>query len=234
MRSKTAEFLLLMFLPLAALASSKVVIEGEEPAQDLEKLQLKAEVGKVNIESGESSRVRWRVELEPKDGWLTSVETLREKLKDIKVVSEIDGDTLSLKLDYPPGVDYDDCEQHWEIDLPAAFGLEVKHGAGQLHVTGLTGGVDVDVGVGEVKADVPTGGVRVKAGVGDVDVISATDSLGDIDLLAGIGDVSARVAGKDLSIHRAGPKANLSHKNDGDDNYRLSVGVGGVQLNIQN
>ncbi|HEX7028067.1 MAG TPA: hypothetical protein VF268_12560 [Gammaproteobacteria bacterium] len=223
-----------MFLPLAVLASSKVVIEGEAPMQDLNQLQLKAEVGKVNIEGGKTDRVRWRVELEPKGGWFTSAQSVQEKLKGIRVVSEIDGNILSLKLDYPPGVDHDDCKQNWEVELPAVLGLNVKHGVGSLHVAGLTGGVDVESGVGEVKVDVPAGGVRAKVGVGDVNVVSATGSLGDIDLHAGVGDASARVAGKDLAARRAGPEAKLSYTNDGDDNYRLSADVGNVQLRVEN
>jgi hypothetical protein len=69
--------------------------------------------------------------------------------------------------------------------------------------------------------------------VGDINVVSATGSVGDIDLHAGVGNTTARLGDRDLPVERKGPKADLRHGGEGDDDYHLSAGVGDVRLEVK-
>lgn len=234
MISKKIGVLFLIMLP-SAVFSSDVALTGETAAQDLAELQLNAKVGEVEIRGTKTDRVRWRVELEPqKSGESPSTAQVREKLGETKVRSKTDGTTLHLELDYPDGLDDGDVKQRWQIDVPVTFAVNVKHGVGSLNIAGVKGGVNGKLGVGDANVIVPSGNVSMEVGTGNASVVSATSSVGNIELHSGLGNVSAQIRGKDLVPHRFGPKADLSHAGEGSDHYRISVGVGNAELEVKN
>jgi hypothetical protein len=224
---------LIMLSPMAS--ASDPVLTGETAAKDLAELQLNAKVGEVEIRGTETDRVRWRVELEPqKSGWFTSTAQVREKLDEIKVRSETDGTILHLELDYPDDLDDDDVKHRWHIEVPAAFAVNVKHGVGELNVADVKGGVNGKLGVGNASVIVPAGNVVMDVGTGNASVVSATNSVGNIELHSGLGNASARIRGKELASNRPGLKTDLNQAGDGNDHYRISVGVGNAELVIKN
>lgn len=251
MISRKLGLFLLIILPLMASASD-VVVEGSVKAQELARLQLIAHAGEVEIRGIGTDTVRWRVKLEPEEkGWFTSTAGVRERLGEVKMGSRTDGKTLHLELDYPEGLDHNDVKHQWQIDVPIAFAVEVKQGAGNLDITGVQGGVNGILGAGNLKVLEVQGGVEGKLGTGNAnvtvsagsvsidvstgnaDVISATSSLGNIELRSGVGNASAEIGNRHLESTRAGLSANLSHEGDGSDHYRISVGVGNATVEVQ-
>lgn len=234
MISKKIGLLFLIMLPSVVLASD-LVLTGETAARDLAELQLNAKVGEVEIRGTKSDTVHWRVELEPqKNGRSTSTAQIRERLDEIKVRSKTDGAILHLELDYPDGLDNGNVKQRWQIEVPVRFAVNVKHGVGTLNVAGVKGGVNGKLGVGDTNVIVPAGNVSLDVGTGNASVVSATNSVGNIELHSGLGNVSAQIRGKGLVPNRFGPKADLSHAGEGSDHYRISVGVGSAELEVKN
>lgn len=251
MISKKFGLLFLMLCPLLASASD-VVLKDEMAAQDLARLQLNAQAGEVEIHGIKTDTVRWRVKLEPqKNGWFTSTTSVRERLGDIKVRSKTDHTTLHLDLDYPDGLDDTNVKHQWKIEVPIAFAVEVNQGAGNLDVFGVEGGVNGELGsgnlnilevqggvegklgAGNAKITVSAGSVSIDVNTGNADVISATSSVGTIELHSGVGNASAKIGNQRLAPTRFGPKADLSHAGDGSDHYRISVGVGNATLEVK-
>lgn len=251
MISKKYGLLFLIICPLMASASD-VVMKGEMAAQDLARLQLIAQAGEVEIRGIKTDTVRWRVQLEPqKKGWFTSAAGVRERLGEIKVRSKTDNTTLHLDLDYPDGLDDNNVKHKWRIEVPIAFAVEVNQGAGNLNVSGVQGGVNGDLGAGNLnildvqggvegkleagnaKVTVLAGNVSLEVGTGNANVISATSSVGNIELHSGVGNASAEIGNQRLAPTRFGPKADLSHAGEGSDHYRISVGVGNATLEVK-
>lgn len=234
MISKNLGLLFLIIFPLVASASD-VVLESEMAAKKLATLQLNAQSGEVEIRGIKTDTVRWRMDLDPqKKGWFTSTSRIREKLVEIKVRSETDSTVLYLDLEYPDGLNDNNVNHQWKIEVPIAFSVDVKQGAGNLNVAGVQGGVNGYLGVGNAKVTVSAGNVSLKVGTGNANVVSATSSVGTIELHSGLGNARAKIGSQRLASTRSGFKDDLSHAGDGSDNYRISVGVGNAALEVKN
>ncbi len=233
MISKKLGLLFLIIFPLLASASD-AVLEGDESAQGLTTLHLNARVGEVEIRGIETDVVRWRVELEPqKQGWFTSNRRVRDKLGEVKVRSRTNNTTLHLDLKYPEGLNEDDIKHQWYLEIPAAFSADIKQDVGNLKVADINGGVNGELGVGNAEVTVPAGSVSLQVGTGNAKVVSATSSVGTIELQSGLGNANAQIDNNSLASTLSGLKADLNHVGNGDDDYRISVGVGNAQLEVK-
>lgn len=234
MISRKIGLLILIICPLMASASD-VVLKDEIAAQDLARLQLNAQAGEVEVRGIKTDTVRWRVKLEPQEnsGWFTSTTGVRERLDEVKVRSRTDGTTLHLDLDYPSGLDGNNVKHQWQIDVPIAFAVDIKQGAGNLTILDVQGGVETELGAGNAEVTVSAGSVSVEIGTGNANVNSATSSVGNIELHSGVGNASAKVGSRRLAPSRSGLGADLSHAGDGSDHYRISIGVGEARLAIE-
>ena len=225
-------FMIVMLSSATADADDTREIRDSFSADGVDVISINAGVGSVELSASGGDEITVLVSVEPDDDWFSSGPD-REDLEKITLLSASKKDKLSLKLDFPRGMDEDDIEEHWEIEVPARLRAKVRIGVGRISIDGVAGGVNAHAGVGQVKVDVPGGDVSAHASVGDVRVKSATKSAGNIELDADVGNVSLKMNGKNYTVERGwGPGASLDLDGSGADEFDVSADVGNAELII--
>lgn len=233
---KIALAIILSLYCLAAGAAEAVTLRGEMPAAGLERLEIDAHVGEARITTGDDDVVRWEIVLEPSDGfsWFTNTKHRMEKIGQIELKSTRRDDKVELELDYPSGLDYDDVEENWRIQVPARFAVDADMNVGALTLEGMSGGVKAALNVGELTIETPAGALDAQVNVGDLRAASASDSVGNIHMEANVGDANLKLKGERVDATRGfGPGASISVQREGRDNMNLEVNVGEVGLEIK-
>ena len=226
-----AGFIIAMMGVTIADAADTREIGDSFSADGIDVISINAGVGSVELIAGGGDVITVLVSVEPDDGWFGGPD--REDLEKITLKSASKKGKLSLGLDFPDGLDEDDIEEHWEIEIPARLQAKVRIGVGRISIKGVAGGVNAHAGVGEVRIDVPGGDVRAHASVGNVRVKSATKSAGNIEMDADVGNVSLKMNGKNYQAERGwGPGASLELEGSGTDEFDVSADVGNAQLTI--
>jgi len=226
-----AGFIIAMMGVTIANAADTREIGDSFSADGIDVISINAGVGSVKLIAGDGDEITVLVSVEPDDGWFGGPD--REDLEKITLKSASKKGKLSLGLDFPRGLDEDDIEEHWEIEIPARLQAKVRIGVGRISIEGVAGGVNAHAGVGDVRIDVPGGDVRAHASVGNVRVKSATKSTGNIEMDADVGNVSLKMNGKNYQAERGwGPGASLELEGSGTDEFDVSADVGNAQLTI--
>lgn len=228
--------MLAALLPVTAIAADDSrEFSLDVPAADIERLELEANVGEVDIRAADIDVVEVRVRLEPGDGdWFDSADRLAKRLAEAKLEQEIDDEALRLRLDYDESRRGDEnLEEHWEIRIPARLALDVELNVGQARLEGAAGGVDAEVNVGELEIDVPAGSIDAEVNVGEIDIRSATKSPGEFDLESNIGDARLAIDGRTVGTTEGWLGRGVRHDADGDDNVNAHVNVGEVRVEIR-
>ncbi len=202
-------------------------------AKGVEVVSINAGVGSVELIAGKGDKITVLVSVEPDDDWFGDGPD-REDMEKITLENTARKGKISLQLDFPRGMDEDDVEEHWEVEVPASLQAKVRIGVGRISIEGIAGGVNAHAGVGEIKVDVPDGDVNAHVSVGDVRVKSATKSVGDIEMDADVGHVSLKVHGENHEAKRGwGPGASLDLDGSGSDEFDISADVGNAGLVIK-
>jgi len=161
-----------LLLGAPAQGKDKLLVREETPSYALEGAQaidLDVPVGDVKVSAGPGQQVEAHLWLRCDDGSRQCV----DRAAAIHLVATRSGDRLSLKVD---GYDreghhsFHHPDVELRIDLPAALGVHVDMGVGDLDVRGTEGDVNVDLGVGDAKVEIPESAVHsaaVDAGVGE-------------------------------------------------------------------
>ena len=79
------------------------------------------------------------------------------------------------------------CAVDWRVTVPTELAAELDTGAGDIHVTGLTGSVHATTGSGDIRVTGLTGSLRATTGSGDIDL---ADLAGDVNVDTGSGDIT--------------------------------------------
>ena len=220
----------------AATASSDVrEITGSVEAKALQALRIEAHVGHVDIKVGTKDQISWRLRLEPDgdDGWFSGHKDAERAVAEAKVKATTSGNRFELELELPRGTDFDDVEEHWEIDVPARFAIDVEANVGQVELTGMTGGIEAELNVGELRIDIPSGRIDARLNVGEINITSASKTPGEIRLSSNIGDADLRIGGKRFQMERGfGLGGGVSASNSGKDDVTAKVNVGEVSVRI--
>lgn len=230
-------------LVIAALGASAAALAeprelaGSAEAKGLTTLRLDAHVGSVEIRGTDADRISWKLKLEPDpdDGWFMGGRKDAQAAVDgAKVRGAAAGEAWELELELPRGADFDDVEEHWTIEVPARFAVDLEANVGELRVDGVAGGVEVELNVGELRIAVLKGDVRASLNVGDMRIESKTKSLGRVKLEANVGDVGMRIAGRSIETNRSFPVgAGLTVGNDGEDDVEGRVNVGEITVRVE-
>ncbi|MCZ6911766.1 MAG: hypothetical protein O7F72_03070 [Proteobacteria bacterium] len=225
-------FIIVMMSVAIANADDTREIGDNFSAKGVDAISINAGVGTVELSASDGDEISVLVSVEPDDGWFGGGPD-REDLEKITLQSASKKGKLSLKLDFPRGIDQDDIEEHWEIEVPARLQAKVRISVGRISIDGIAGGVDAHAGVGQITVDVPGGDVRAHASVGDVRVRSATKAAGDIEMDADVGHVSLKLNGKNIEVKRGwGPGASLELEGSGADEFSVTADVGNAELVI--
>ena len=219
----------------AALADSRE-LSGSTEAKGIKSLRLDSHVGAIVVTATTAEQITWKVRLDPdKDrGWFSSRKEAQLAVDGAKVRAVAAGDAWELELELPSGTGHDDVQEHWTVEVPARFALDLTSNVGEVRVEGLAGGIEAELNVGEVRIDVPRGDVRVKLNVGDVNVVSHTKSVGHAELSANVGSADLRIDGKHIeseSFFTIG--GSVSSSNPGEDDLDARVNVGEVSVRVE-
>jgi hypothetical protein len=207
-----------------AYSESERRIEKNYKADSIEKIEVDAFVGKINVVSSNDSEIRLTLIIEP------------EKFKNVNLesadlVETFSGKSLKLELDVP--FDRDDIEENWELSVPARLQADLDMNVGDVHVEGLTGGVKLNANVGKISCDVPEGMIHARVGVGSIKASSRTSSYGLVQLDSNVGNVKLNLGSHAVKHPKpAGAGNRISLEGPGKDEIDLSVNVGNAELQI--
>lgn len=161
------------------------------------------------------------------------------------------GDTLELSEQCSS---WERCGIDWHVVVPAAMFAELDTGAGDIHITGLTGDIVATTGAGDLELrDLASAKLSVETGAGDITgdnlrcpQFKGETGTGDLDLRvairprsvwfsSGAGDVAVAVpAGHyDLDLETGVGDielADIRRDADADASLRLHTGVGDIDI----
>ena len=217
-------FLILIVFVQYSEASQDRVIQQTIGVEQVQNVRITGHVGEMRVSPHSSEELQLELTLVPERG-------KHPRLEDAELKINQNGKDLELTLDLP--FDNDDIEEKWEIRLPERLALTLKMGVGDVEVDGINGGLDLDVGVGSIRANIAGGGVEGTVGVGDLKVKSSTESYGDVELKAGVGDTRLTVNGHKVNYSKApGPGNRVELEGSGRDKFELKTNVGNAELEI--
>ena len=224
-----------VMLPLTAAAADSRDFSLDVPVGELKQLELEANVGEVDIRAADVDKVEVRVRLEPDDeDWFGSAEELERRLADARLEHRASGDTLQLRLDYDDSRRGDnDLEEHWQIRVPAHFGMNVELNVGSMHIEGTGGGVEAEVNVGELDIAVTGGDIDAEVNVGELDIQTTTDSPGEFDLETNIGEATLRIDGERAGRNDGWLGNSVRHDAEGDDDVFARANVGEIRVEVR-
>lgn len=132
-----------------------------------------------------------------KTAWGEDEEEARERLKNVQVSAQQEGDLLKLKVEGGPWTRKLHAQVDFEIQVPTGCDLSVKVAKGDLSVKGTSGGIGLQAASGDIdlrncsgKADLSTanGDITIEAFRGEA--LSAATINGDVEAE----DVSAQIS----------------------------------------
>jgi hypothetical protein len=201
----------------ALLALSTVAATGAARAAELQtdtqsfavsrqhRVRLEFPIGELRVLPSDDSRVRFDLRVRCKS---RSDERCMELANELRLESDDDGGTLSLKLEGYPKWQRKGFTAMGELRVPRALAVKIEMGVGQLEIEGLLGDLDVDLGVGQADVRIPRANVR------------------EVSVDTGIGDASIRGAGSSSASSRfLGTRVEWS-EGRGRADVRIHVGVG--------
>ena len=211
-------------------------LSGSTDAKGLKSLRLDAHVGTVEIVAKDGDRISWKLRLEPDsdDGWFSSRKDAQAAVDGAKVRAGAAGDHWELELELPRGTDFDDVKEHWTIEVPTRFAVELDANVGEVRLTGMAGGVEAKLNVGDLRIEVPQGDVRARLNVGDLSIVSHTKSMGRAELESNVGSVDLRIDGK--RVESAGfmvVGGGVKSSGPGDDDVDARVNVGEARVRVE-
>lgn len=178
------------------LASEKDLTQ-QFPSTELSQLQINTGVGDITIEVTDASKISVDVKVRGSKSWFFG----RTDVSDASIESSIDNGVLSLE------VPLDDTEQTWVVKVPRQMAVDLQLGVGSIEMVGNAGDISADIGVGSFAAKL------------------AVPEYKNIELSAGVGDVSLQaVQGKTSRSHLVG--AELDYTGSGAHAMAVTVGVG--------
>ncbi|RVU31900.1 hypothetical protein EOE67_19660 [Rheinheimera riviphila] len=178
------------------LASEKELTQQFE-SNELSQLQINTGVGDITVEVTDASQITVDVTVRGSKSWLFG----RTDVSDASLESDIKNGVLSLE------VPLDDTEQTWVVKVPRQLAVDLQLGVGSINMAGNAGDISADIGVGSFAAKL------------------AVPEFKNIELSAGVGDVSLQtVQGKTARSHLVG--AELEYAGPGEHAMAVTVGVG--------
>lgn len=224
---RTLAAILAVLLAATAQADGTRTLTLEHPAAGLATVDIDTAVGDVDVRGAEVDAVSVRVTLRPKKGWFSSSRRAEKLVAAAEIVPELAGSTLRLRIS--PAARKGAYEASWSVVMPAAAGLRLDAGVGDVRVTAISGGVNVDLGVGDVRLLDVAGDLTVDLGVGDVQVTGEWAAFGSVRADSGVGNSALRTPeGRHQGRGFVGHE--LAANGPGDARLRVDAGVGDVSI----
>ena len=207
-------------------------LTAEVPADAIDEILLDGHDGKAVIEVGDGDRITLRVTIKAKrKGLIYKSSAGRAYVEDARLETDVRRGTLEVTLS--DGRGRKDVEEAWTIVVPRRLAVVAEMSAAHIEIADVTGGVEVHLGVGKVEIDVPRGSIKVKVSVGNAIVTTETDSFGDVELRAQVGNTRLWIGGHRIKYSDPpGPGSKISMEGEGRDQISVSVQVGDAFLRI--
>lgn len=184
-----------------ALFASEKNLTQQFDASQVTQLKINNGVGDIDIEVTDDAHIQVAVEVRGSKSWFFG----RKDVSDARLETTINNGVLSME------VPMDDTEQTWLIKVPRQLALDLQLGVGSIKLNGTPGDVDADIGVGSFNAKL------------------AVPEYRNIELTAGVGDVSLQNSvGKTERSHLVG--AELAYAGPGARAMAITVGVGDATI----
>jgi hypothetical protein len=219
-------------LAAGAWAGENRTLEHRTPAAGIEHLALDAGVGDVTISAGPGDEIVARVTLKPRRGGIPFFSSNREGRRQVEEASlkaQRDGTTLELSVP-APNKEHQKFEERWEITVPARLAVDLDAGVGNVKITGLSGGINIDAGVGDIDVQSIGGDIRIDGGVGDIDVTTPANTVGRVDVSAGVGECEIHTDERTIKGKSLGCDA--AWTGQGSATLKIEAGVGEVTVKL--
>jgi hypothetical protein len=203
-------------------------LSANESDQGLTAVEIEGHVGKMRILAGTSPGIR--VQLEVRQSNSDGNRRYRGNPQNVDLRTSREGSRLVVRT----SGDHQDLEETWIVEIPAHLQVTAELGVGEMDVRGVRGGLKAKVGVGGVRIDVPEGDIDAESGVGQVEVRSATNSYGNVDVRANVGSGRVSIDGREFQQPNRppGPSERISLTGNGRDRLQVRSGVGNAELTI--
>jgi hypothetical protein len=198
-----------LVIAASAYGGATRTLDYASPGEGVATVVINAGKGRIELRADASLAITARVEVTAKGAGQRS----QEQLGQLTLKSELQGDTLHLKVASPDG-DTHDIGESWTVRVPARLGIKLN------------------LGVGDVSVFDSAGGVRVHVGVGDVKIEGLNASFGEISAAAGVGSTTLTAPGG----RRDGTGfigTSLSGKGTGTASIHANVGVGDIIIRLR-
>lgn len=163
----------------------------ELPAQGLTAVSLSQPRSDISVKGTEGDRVTVNADLEV---WADDQAEAGERLKSLKLTSDIEDGVLKIKLDGPPWTKKRWTRADFEISLPRGLKLELATANGDMEVAGMTGGMVLNTASGDLNIRDCSGQIEVSSASGDIEAADCHEA--DIRIKTASGDVSVRARGR--------------------------------------
>ena len=195
----------------AQAADNERTFDLDRPADGVARVVLEVGVGDVEVLADGSGRITAHVEVSVDKGGRSS-ERARRRLEELRLESELEGDTLHLRITGGGGGHR--YGEDWTLRVPAAVALELELGVGDLRILDLAAAISVELGVGNVRIE------------------GEHAAFGPIEGQCGVGDVSLRTP-KDRTEGRGFIGHSLDARGPGAAAIEVEVGVGDVDIRLR-
>jgi hypothetical protein len=171
--------------------------ELTEPVAGITMLEIRTDVGKIDLEATDVAEIRVQAEIKVK---AATEERAEELAKEVRIVLEPFGETLAIKVLKPTGFGRNQLCVDFTITAPAGLALKCTSNVGEISTTGFTGQIEAATKVGSIICMGLHGSVDLQTDVGDIQAEYAPDAPAAIHANASTNVGSIELAGpKDIS-----------------------------------
>ncbi len=171
--------------------------ESFAPAAGITTLDIRTDVGKVQLDAADVAEVRVRAEIKVR---AVTEEKAEELAEGVQIVLEPSGETLAIKAIKPAGLGRNELCVDFTIAAPAGLALRCTTNVGDIRATGFTGRIEARTNVGTVVCAGMRDSVDLYTDVGDIRAEYASDAPAAIHIEASTNVGSIEMAGpKDMS-----------------------------------
>jgi DUF4097 and DUF4098 domain-containing protein YvlB len=184
-------------LRLKGRASADGVQTLDIPAEGINAVALNQPRSDITVKGTEGGKITVRTDLEV---WAGDDQEAEERLRSLKLTSDIEDGVLKIKLDGPPWTKKRWTRADFEISLPKELKLELATASGDIEVAGMSGGTVLSTASGDLDVRNCRESVELSSASGDIAIAECRGT--DVRIKTASGDVSVQAEG-DLACSTA-------------------------------
>ncbi len=207
------------------------------PAAGVSSLELVAGEGQVDVGVTSADQIEIAVALESRLNGATLIHGVAADAARTSLDAAVSGHAVRARVTGALG---EGLVERWTVRVPARLAADVTLRHGDIHITGLEGGVhaSTDSGFGHdagaIDVDVPRGSLTLTMGMGTIHARIGATPPGTIDVQSRVGRARLALDGHNLDTdHEPGPGERVRLTGDGTEGVRVHVSVGDAFVTIR-